>query len=396
MDFQNVNLLNIRLNLLSGNLLPMTNLNSSFPFFWKIHSIFTWMLTTIMAILIIPGCIYVSIEKALKDGMICLAIFTEMSFMILRIHSRKDVVYELIRKLNEILHTADEAMKNVVTATLEPVRVPLNFYWSGGVASIIVWICMPLLLVFERNLFFYEDYRIPVVFSVQPFSFKIFLLGSLFLVIGSIFLFLKKVGVDVYMVHLILMMTAQYRYIATKIAIIFQEEYNSIESQKKHLSGLDRRKEKKIKALCRHHNEIIYTTSLLKKLLSLNFSLIYVISVFRFCFLGIMLSSITSTTFWEAILIVIYSSGAVVQLYILCSCVQQLLDASTEITDKAFHEKWHLSQSSMKRIFILIIMANNLECKVATFEKFNLSLPSFMMILNQSYSIALLFLRVKS
>ncbi|XP_036150966.1 uncharacterized protein LOC118648692 [Monomorium pharaonis] len=100
------------------------------------------------------------------------------------------------------------------------------------------------------------------------------------------------------------------------------------------------------------------------------------------------------TTFWEAISIVMYTTGAIMQLYITCSCVQQLLDASTEVTDKAFHEKWYLLQPSTKCIFMLIIMANSLECKIAAFENFNLSLSSFMKILNQSYSIALLFLRM--
>lgn len=50
------------------------------------------------------------------------------------------------------------------------------------------------------------------------------------------------------------------------------------------------------------------------------------------------------------------------------------------MTDMAFHEDWYLLKPSIKRIFILLIMANNLECKLATFENFNLSLPSFMVV----------------
>jgi len=34
----------------------------------------------------------------------------------------------------------------------------------------------------------------------------------------------------------------------------------------------------------------------------------------------------------------------------------------------------------MKRIFILLIMSNNLECRIAAIGKFNLSLPSFMTV----------------
>ncbi|KAL6427629.1 hypothetical protein ACFW04_008832 [Cataglyphis niger] len=392
MNFQSVNPLNIRLNLFSGNLLPMTSCDSSFPLLWKINSVFVWMIQLIIGAALIPGCMYVSTEKVLKDGMICFAVFIEMSFTIARIHICKDVANELIQKLNDILHTADGTMKSVVMATLKPVGAPLNFYWSAGVASIIAWTCIPLVLVFEKNLFYYEDYRIPVAFSRQPFSLEIFLLGSLFVMISAVYMFLKKVGVDVYMVHLVLMTTAQYRYIAVKIAMIFQE---SDENNGEHPFESNQKTEKEIIKLCRHHNTVIHITSLLKKLLSLNFSLIYMNSVFRFCFIGIMLSMIPSTTFWEGVSIIMYASGAVVQLFILCSCVQQLLEASTEMTDKAFHENWYLLKSSIKRIFIIIIMANNLECKIATFENFNLSLPSFMVILNQAYSISLLFLKMK-
>lgn len=212
------------------------------------------MIELIIGAVLIPGCMYVSTEKVLKDGMICFAVFIEMAFMIARIHIHKDVANQLIRRLNDILRTADETMKSVVMATLKPVEPPLNFYWSAGVASIIAWTCIPLVLVFEKNLFYYEDYRIPAAFSRQPFSLEVFLLGSLFLMISAVYMFLKKVGVDVYMVHLVLMTTAQYRYIAVKIAMIFQE---NDENNKEHSSKSNQRKEKEIIMLCRHHNTVI-------------------------------------------------------------------------------------------------------------------------------------------
>ncbi|XP_012529635.1 odorant receptor 49a [Monomorium pharaonis] len=393
MDFQNVNSLNVKLNLLSGNLLPISN-DSPFPFFWKIYSAFTWLLQIILGIVLILGCISnVSLEKIISDTIITFVVLIEVLFMIMRIYIHKDLIYLLIQKLNQILYTADETMKNIVTVTLEPIKVPLNIYWVTGAMSTFTWSCMPLLLIFERNQFYYEDYRAPVVFSKQSFSLSIFLLGSLFLTISMTNMFLKKASVDVYMMHLVLMITAQYRYFALKIAIIFQEENKGDDFQEKY--RLNRKKEEEIKVLCRHHNDMIYISSLLKQLLSLNFSLFYLTSIFRFCFIGIMASNIAAvTTFWEAISIVMYTTGAIMQLYITCSCVQQLLDASTEVTDKAFHEKWYLLQPSTKCIFMLIIMANSLECKIAAFENFNLSLSSFMKILNQSYSIALLFLRM--
>ncbi|XP_011688844.1 PREDICTED: uncharacterized protein LOC105450608 [Wasmannia auropunctata] len=300
MDFQNVNLLNVRLNLVSGNLLPMI-IDSPFSFFWKTYSAFVWTSQFILGIVMVLGCVYVPIEKALKDGLICFVVFIEMFFMVLRIHARNDLMYQLIQKLNAILRTTDETMKSVVTATLESVKIPLNFYWSAGMVSIIAWYGVPFL--YDKNLFYYEDYRIPAAFTKQPFSRRVFVLTSIFILI------------------------------------------------------------------------IALMTSLLKELMSLNFSLIYVNTVFRFCFMGIFLSTHQQH----------YGKG----FGLLCS------HQSTGVTDKAFHENWHLLQPSIKHIFILIIMANNLECKIATFKNFNFSLPSFMTILNQSYSIALLFLRMK-
>ncbi|XP_018399343.1 PREDICTED: odorant receptor 67a-like [Cyphomyrmex costatus] len=394
MNFQNVNFLNVRLNLLSGNLLPMFNRDSSFSFFWKIYSAFVWIVYFILVIAMIPGSIYVPKEKVLKDSLLTMVIFIEILFGFLRIYTRKNLAYQFIQKLNTILHIDDETMKNVVMTTLEPVKIPLNFYFSSGMVGIIGWTCMHFVLTFQKNLFYYEDYRLPAAFSKQPFSFRVFLVGDIFILISMICTFLKKISMEVYMMHLVMMVTAQYRYIALKIAMTFQEKNEDVKYRSGHCPDYWK-KEKEVKALCRHHNDVIELTLLLKQLLSLSFSLMYIMSVFRFCFIGIMFSTVASTTIGEAISIVMYTSGATVQLYILCSCVQQLVDASTEVTDKAFHENWYLLQPSTKHIFILMIMCNNLECRIATFKNFNFSLPSFMTILNQSYSIALLFLKMK-
>lgn len=256
MNFQNVNSLNVRLNLLSGNLLPMIDRDSSFSFFWKIYSIFVWILQFILIIAMIPGCIYVPIEKALKDGLLTIVIFIEILFAVLRIYTHKNLAYKLIQKLNEILHIADTSMKNIVIATLEPVKIPLNFYLSSGVVAIIGWSCMHFLLIYEKNLFCYEDYRMPAVFSKQPFSFRVFLLGDLFILICMIYMFVKKVSVEVYMMHLVLMVTAQYRYIAIKIAMVFKKK-NEDKSRTGHSPEHYWKKEKEIKTLCRHHSDVI-------------------------------------------------------------------------------------------------------------------------------------------
>ncbi|XP_029675952.1 odorant receptor 67a-like [Formica exsecta] len=397
MDIQNVNSLNVRLNIVSGNLLRMTANNSSFSTFWKVYSFLIWLIEIIQLCVLIPGCIYVPKEKALKDGLIGIVVTIEVVFLVVQIHVRKELMQQLIRKLNNILHMDDEIMRNVVINTIKPIEFPLKLFWTGGVISLIIWSSVPLMLIFQRDTFFYVDYRMPVVFSKEPFSTSIFVFGSFIVMTSSIYMFTKKVSVDSYMINLILLITAQYKYIALKLSMMFHGEISQINhnssNQKKLYSKTNYDAERQMKSLCRHHNTIICISLMLRKLLSLNFSLIYITNLFRFCCVAIMIISIPSITLLEALLIVIYSSGSVVQLYILCSCVQQLLDASIEITDQAFHEGWYQFGSSIKRTFMFMIMANNLKLKLSTFEKYNLSLSSFMMILNQSYSIALLLLK---
>lgn len=62
------------------------------------------------------------------------------------------------------------------------------------------------------------------------------------------------------------------------------------------------------------------------------------------------------------------------------------------MTDMAFHENWYEFEVPVKRTFLLIILSNKLECKLAAFEKFNLSLPSFMTVRLHIYFVYYLFL----
>ncbi|XP_011152076.2 odorant receptor 22c isoform X1 [Harpegnathos saltator] len=397
MDFESANPFNVRVNKISGNLLPMTADGSSFPILWKIYSCLIWLLELTQMIILIPGCMLVPKEKALKDGLIGVAVTLEVAFVVARIHMRRGLVQRMIQKLNEILCLDDEMMRYIVTTNLRSMEIPLKIYWSAGIMSVVLWSGTSLLMIFKRNSFSYVDYRMPISYGKEPISTGTFVIGSLIIMFSNMLIFTKKVAVDSYTIHLTLLITSQYRYIASKLSVIFRDKASRNDSNdstgNKNYSTSDLSAKKEIKAVCRHHNAIVHVMSMLKELLSLNFNFLYVNSVFRFCFIGIMVLAIPSTNLLEGYLILTYASGGVVELYILCSCVQQLLDAAAEITNKAFHQEWYLHESSVKRTFMSLIMANKLDCKLATFEKFNLSLPSLMSILNQSYSVALLILR---
>lgn len=259
MNFQSINPLNVRINIISGNLLPLSEDDSRFSITWKMYSVLVWLLEVIQAIVLIPGIMFVSREKILKDGTVTCVVTIEVFFMVMRIQARRKLMNQFIKKLNNILRVADETMKNVVTTTLKPMEDPLKFYLVAGWLAVFVWCCLPFLLTFEKVAFFYEDYRVPAIFSKQPFSIDVFLAGSVFLLMSNVYIFVKKVGVDVYMIHLVLLITAQYRYIATKLATIFRDGnlQNEFDDSRQEYRFKDQWIKKEMQALCRHHNSVI-------------------------------------------------------------------------------------------------------------------------------------------
>ncbi|XP_018357105.1 PREDICTED: uncharacterized protein LOC108757190 [Trachymyrmex septentrionalis] len=364
MDFQNVNPLNVWLNMISGNLLPMTADNSSFPIFWIIYGTLIWLLEILQTCVLIPGCFFVPKKKALKDGVIGIVVGMEVICTIIRICTCRGRVKQLIRKLNDVLSVDDEIMRNIVIETMKSMENPLKFYWSAGVISIIVWSSEPFMLVFQRNSFFYVDYKMPVVYIKEPITTSMFIFGSVIVTMSSAYIFTKKVGVDSYIINLLLLITAQYKYIALKLSMIFQDKFlqndhNKSDAEKCYLNRDDYVK-KKIKVLCRHHNTVIHV---LLALMKRDGKIHYVgisngsrhddnpnslaplkkISVNA-------LPKIPSETLWEICSISMYGIGGVVQLYIICFCMQQLLDASVNITEYAFHEKWYQYGKNMKRL----------------------------------------------
>lgn len=262
MDFQNVNRLNVRLNMLSGNLLPMTGDKSLFPIAWRLYSAAIWLIKVTYTISMIFALKFVPQEKALVDSTVTFVMIVEVVFLFLGIYTQRDLAKLMIQKLNDVLRVQDETMKSIVRSTVKPLEVPLKFYWMAGIMSLSVWFCTPFALLYgqKKKYFFYEDYRIPAVFSKQPYSLNIFLLGSLISYIYSVYLFMKKVALDVYMINFVLLMIAQYRYIAVKLTMIFQKEIpksHYAEFHNKYCFTVNQWAEAEIKALCRHHNALI-------------------------------------------------------------------------------------------------------------------------------------------
>ncbi|XP_025162887.1 uncharacterized protein LOC105184170 isoform X2 [Harpegnathos saltator] len=379
MDFRNVNPLNIHSNYLSGNLLPLTPCGSQYSTAWKLYGILTWLIQIAQLCSLIAGILLTSQEEAFQGGtLINLVLIIEVLFIVRQIQSHRKLVDQLIQKLNDILQIKDDNMKYIVSTTLKPMNTPLKYYVVAGAVSLAVWFALGLLLIFEKDTFFYEDFKMVVALSKQPFSARTFILGTFLILISNVHIFLKKCNLYIYMIHFALMITAQYRYTGKKLAMIFREPYVEQCKNGQVSFEADQWANDAIKALCRHHTTIVRLSRMLRETLTSSLTLIYLNSIFRFCFTAIMFTTVLSYNPIEFCLFIIYSCGSVVEFYMLCSCMQQLQDASKNITDEAFHEKWYQFGPSVRRIFMLMVLGSNLGCKLSTCEKFNLSLPSFL------------------
>lgn len=251
MDFESINSLNVRLNIFSGNLLPMTSEISLFSVAWKVYSTIIWLIVMIQTCGLILVIVLVPREILRDGGTVAVLVTMEVLFLTTRINARRNLTHRLIQQLNEILCSDDETMKSLLRSIVRPMKIALEFYSIVGTVSLIWWCCMPLLSIFKRTYFFYKDLRVPVIFARQPFSTDIFLLKTMLITVACTYLFVKKVALDVYMINFVLLVTVQYRYIARKLAAIFCDS-DAQGADKEHSYA-----EREMKALCRRHNSIM-------------------------------------------------------------------------------------------------------------------------------------------
>ncbi|XP_025162908.1 uncharacterized protein LOC112590475 [Harpegnathos saltator] len=138
MNFQSVNLINVRLNMVSGNLLPITS-DNRFSLFWRMYSMLVWLLQLT--------------EKIFMDAMISIVFITEVIFLNMQILRHNKLMRRFILQLENILDAGDEVMRNMVTMTMKPIMILLNIYWMIGLVSVIIWYIIPFTLLSKRSSF---------------------------------------------------------------------------------------------------------------------------------------------------------------------------------------------------------------------------------------------------
>lgn len=261
MDFRDLNPFNILLSTLSANVLPMSSRETKLPIFFKIYSIVIWLIEVTYFIACVVGILTVSREKALKDGTVNLVIAIEVLVLMIYMHNRKNLLRGLIGKLNHLIE-GNKILRNMIVSALEPMEKPLKIYTVASVGSLALWISLPLIEVFRKNEFRYSDYRVPFVLSKEPFPLSVFVGGVIFQIVGGTYTLIRKISLDIYTMYIILLTTAQYKYLRMKFATMFEQKpetlngsYNDITRQ--NVSFRNERMIQEMRLLTRHYETVV-------------------------------------------------------------------------------------------------------------------------------------------
>jgi len=253
MDFENMNSLNMKLNQLSSNLLPMTDYGSPVTLFWKLYGMFMTVFHLLIMIVLICSCAaYVEKETLIRRYDVLVAQYGNNVHDNTDSHSLESgasvnpqIKRHSIYRGWELEEHCDEDFE----ADTDPACA------IAGMMSTILWCFLPLLTLEKKSLYWKEEYKMPSFISNEPHSQRTFI-RNLFLMVCGIYIFKKNV--DVYMIHLMLLMTAQYRYIGVKIAIIFREETGcNKDLQERGSSEVNWMQEREMIELSRYHNAMI-------------------------------------------------------------------------------------------------------------------------------------------
>lgn len=260
MNFQSISPLNIKLNVFSGNLFPTNEENSSFPLFWRIHSLFAFIVQLTHMITLTLGGFFAPLERFLEDSIVNFAVTLEAIFIVTRIYTCRELTQQLIRELNDIMRINDATMWSIIKVTVKPIETIFKCYWIAGTISVIIWCFTPFLLITEKSEFFYTDYRMPIVLANEPFSTSIFILGSIIILLSNIYIFFRKISMDIYITYLVLLIMAQHKFIAMKLVTILRNRCPPNEhgdSPEKQSAKIESYAENEIKKLCRHQDAVI-------------------------------------------------------------------------------------------------------------------------------------------
>lgn len=183
----------------------------------------------------------------------------EVIVMTMYLHSRKHHLREIIKKLNDLLSVENEVLRNAVTtSTAKMIEKFLRFYTVCTASSSFIWTSVPIMQVFHKTEFYYTDYQLPAVISTQPFSAGVFAIGVVLQMFGSAYTILRKISLDIYVVHLIQMITVQYKCLRIEFEEVIQQGNDNLRNEEGFTSQSSKRLMKeKLRSLTQRYGTVI-------------------------------------------------------------------------------------------------------------------------------------------
>nr|AXM05247.1 odorant receptor [Campoletis chlorideae] len=215
--FRSSNPFNIFVNFFSGNILPLSEEKAELTFFTILWVIFVWSVKIMTMSSVISGSLYfanLTIRERINKSGPGLSVCIELVIPLVYLNLRREDLRNLIKKYNTILVDSDE-LKKLVLNTIEPYKKGLKLYIAACVIAVASWSATPIFLISHNDQFTYADFAAPAYLPGAPFSSKVFIAGIILQVVGSSFITIGKISIDIYISHFIAVLTAQYKYVRT-------------------------------------------------------------------------------------------------------------------------------------------------------------------------------------
>ncbi|XP_034939848.1 putative odorant receptor 92a [Chelonus insularis] len=383
MNFLNVNKFNALTNDLSGNCFPVQSDDKQISNLKRAYIIGTFCYILLYYVSSIKGLISFPTLKSIQDGSINLLVLSEVIILTVYMNYHRDKYRSLIANINTVLSYQSKTLRDITFDFVNPVMRIFTYYTIVAVGSIVIWVCIPMLRAFNKTIFTIEDLQVPIdIFLNKNCGISVYVIVTALEAIACAYAILKKIAIDIYVLYFITLLTAKYVYVQYQLSVIFSDLMN------------EKSIEVELEQLLHQYSIIVSVTHKLSKLLFINVAVTYINCTLKFCFLAFMVITIPGSYF-SKILVVSYSCGSLVEVYIVCFRVNHLVEVSSSISDKAFHTSWYCQKRYFRKIFTMLTMTNMMKCRLSICDSIDLSLPAFMTILKNAYSICLLLLRIK-
>nr|AXM05241.1 odorant receptor [Campoletis chlorideae] len=231
--FRSSNPFNIFVNFFSGNILPLSEEKAELTFFTILWVIFVWSVKIMTMSSVISGSLYfanLTIRERINKSGPGLSVCIELVIPLVYLNLRREDLRNLIKKYNTILVDSDE-LKKLVLVTIEPYKKGLKFYIVSCAIAVTTWAATPILTISDNRQYTYSDFSAPAYFPGAPFNANIFLVTVISQTVGSFFITFGKISIDIYINHLIAVLSAEYKYVRTEITKALSQENDQEDEQ---------------------------------------------------------------------------------------------------------------------------------------------------------------------